>query len=103
MITREFYDEMFKIANLNKFTSHQAREMERMIRETFNPAYRVCPSCPQQIKHGQRLMLNYLQNVQVISNDPEILFPSTPEIEVDIVEADKAGCSKCSRKKRIKS
>lgn len=98
MITQETYDQMFRIANLNRFTSWDAKEMERLIRTTFNPQYSVCTHCPQQIKHGQKLILNFLEQATIISPEEEILFPSTPEIEVDIVEADKAGCSKCKRK-----
>jgi hypothetical protein len=98
MITQQTHDEMFRIANLNRFTSHDAREMERLIRTTFNPKYSVCPSCPQQIKHGQKQILNFLAQTQILSPEEEILFPSTPEVEVDEVEADKAGCSKCKRK-----
>jgi hypothetical protein len=98
MIKQETYDQMFRIANLNRFTSHDAREMERLIRETFNPQYAVCTHCPQQIKHGQKLILNFLEQAQVLTPEEELLFPSTPELEVDEVEADKAGCSKCKRK-----
>ena len=102
MIKQETYDQMFRIANLNRFTSHDAREMERLIRQTFNPQYSVCPSCPQQIKHGQKQILIFLEKTQVLSPEEELLFPSTPELEVDEVEADKAGCSKCKRKAKTK-
>lgn len=98
MITQKTYDEMSRIATLNRFTSYDAKEMERLIRTTFNSQYSVCTHCPQQIKHGQKLILNFLEKAVVVSPEEEILFPSTPEIEVDIVEADKAGCSKCKRK-----
>jgi hypothetical protein len=39
-----------------------------------------------------------LEQAQVLTPEEELLFPSTPELEVDEVEADKAGCSKCKRK-----
>lgn len=98
MITQQTYDQMYRIANLNRFTSYDAKEMERLIRQTFNPQYSVCTHCPQQIKHGQKQILNFLEKTTIISPEEEILFPSIPEIEVDIVEADKAGCTKCKRK-----
>jgi hypothetical protein len=101
MISQEIYDRMMRVATLNRFTSYDAKEMENLIKQTFNSSYVVCTHCPQQIKHGQKLILNFLENVEI--NSEEILFPSTPEVEVDIVEADKVGCTKCSRKKKIKS
>lgn len=118
MITQETYDQLSRIANLSRFTSYDAKEMERLIRENFNHQYTVCTHCPQQIKHGQKLITNFLATAQIKGKqeevvspsteqeevlDQEILFPTEPEIKVDVVEAKKAGCSKCGRKRTTKS
>jgi hypothetical protein len=103
MISQETYDRMMRIINLKKFTSQDAKEMEELIKSTFNPTYKVCTYCTAQIKHGQKLMLNFLNITQVEGQElsQEILFPSEPELDVDVEEADKVGCSKCKRKRKV--
>jgi len=113
MITQETYDQLHRIATLNRFKSFDVKEMERLIKENFNHQYSVCTHGPQHLKHGQKLILNFLQNAeiqgaqeaefeveQVEVQDTEVLFPTEPEIAVDVVEAEKAGCSKCGKRKR---
>jgi hypothetical protein len=102
MITQDIYDRMMRIATLKRFTSFDAKEMEELIRSTFNPSYKVCTYCHAQIKHGQKLMLNFLNTTQVEGQElpQEVLFPTEPELDVDIEEADKVGCTKCKRKRK---
>lgn len=107
MISRSIYNQLEKYTRMNRFTTTDAKDMESLIRSTFNPSFVVCTKCPQQIKHAQKIITNFLRNTQVydepILEEPEPLFQFEPvEVEVDIVEADKAGCTKCSRKKKIK-
>lgn len=104
MISQELYDRLLRITKLNRFTSYDAREMEQLIRDTFNPQYTVCTHCPQQIKFGQRLIVNFLNTTQVEGQElpEEVLFPSEPELDVDVVEAEKVGCQKCKKKRQTK-
>lgn len=104
MISQELYDKMMRLAKLNRFTSFDAKELQALIRETFNPSFVVCTHCPQQLKHAQKMVINFLNTVQVEGQElpQEILFESTPELDVDITEAEKVGCSKCKRKKTTK-
>jgi hypothetical protein len=52
----------------------------------------------------------YLSQVQVIEQLPKVveetlmdeMIPLTAEPDVDVEEAEKVGCAKCSRKKKIK-
>jgi len=104
MISRSIYNEMARFTGMNRFTAAEAKEMERLIRENFNPKYNVCVKCPQQIKHGQRLLQNFLNQVEVYDEpvlEEQPLFDFEPvEVSVDIEEAKKVGCTKCGRKKR---
>jgi short-subunit dehydrogenase involved in D-alanine esterification of teichoic acids len=107
MITQALYNKLHTLATKQRFTKQDAEELQAAIRQTINPRYSVCLKCIQQLKHGQRLILNYLNSVEVIENIPPVvetvlLDSSTLEPIVDEVEADKVGCTKCSRKKKTK-
>jgi hypothetical protein len=86
-----------------------AKQLQYAIQHTIQSSYSVCLKCKQQLKHGQKLILNYLKSVEVLEelpsviDSPDEIIPFEPEIEVDIVEAEKVGCVKCSRKKKVKS
>ena len=106
MITKALYDKLYYIATLTKFTNVDAKELQAAIQQTINPKYSVCLRCIQQLKHGQKIILNYLSSVEVIETimesmqlvEPEITTDFNIEIEVDEVEADKVGCTKCKKK-----
>lgn len=110
MITQQNYDRLHHLATVRKITMQEVVEMESSIRVYINPRYSVCKRCIQQIKHGQKMLLHYLENVEVIENYKVIydeplmdeLIPITAEPEVDIVEAEKVGCTKCRKKKENK-
>ena len=104
MISQEVYDRMVRITKLTRFKSFDAKEMEQLIRSTFNPNYTVCTHCPQQIKQGQKQIVNFLNITQVEGQEltQEVLFPSEPEMDVDVVEAEKVGCQKCKKKRTPK-
>lgn len=108
MITRALYDKMYRLATLDRITTQDAKELEAAV-QLFNIKYSVCLKCVQQLKHGQRLILNYLSQQQIIEDielmvdDEEPLFDmQEPEPIVDEVEADKVGCTKCRRSKKTK-
>jgi hypothetical protein len=109
MITKALYDKLHNLATRQRFQKEDAEELQAAIQMFINPRYSVCLKCSQQLKHGQRIIMNYLSTVQVIEDLPEVMEESVlemaplPEPDVDIVEADKVGCTKCSRKKRNKS
>lgn len=105
MITRTHYDNLHRIATLQRFTLKDANELQYAIQHTINSSYSVCLKCKQQLKHGQKLILNYLNSVEVIDelpsviDEPSEIIPFEPAIEVDVKEADKLGCVKCKSKK----
>jgi len=109
MITQAFYDKMNYFVNLRRFTPEDAKEMEAAIRTTFNPSFTICTHCRAAIQHAQLMIKNWLSEQQIIEEvklmveTEEPLFDMPiPETVVDEVEADKQGCSKCSRKKKNK-
>ena len=109
MITRTHYDNLHRIATLQRFTLKDANELQYAIQHTINSSYSVCLKCKAQLKHGQKLILNYLSSVEVIDelpsviDEPSEIIPFEPAIAVDLTEAEKVGCVKCSRKKKVKS
>ena len=110
MISQQLYDKLYELANLRKITYEQAKELQQYIQEHINPRYSVCLRCAQQLKHGQRLVTNYLSQVEVIESFAGTIKEDTlldelmplPAPVVDEVEADKVGCAKCKRSKQNK-
>lgn len=112
MITQQFYDHCNYIATLNRMSKSHALDMENVIREKIDPKYRVCTKCSAQMKHGQTMILNWLADQEIfeeviptiapLTEDPLFDFPDVP-VDVDEVEAEKVGCTKCSRRKKTKS
>ena len=109
MITQALYDKLHHLATLQRITHDTAKELQAAIQLYINPSYSVCLRCAQQLKHGQKLILNYLAKVEILDN----LAGTAKQIElleeddvadpvVDMVEAEKVGCSKCGRKKKVK-
>lgn len=108
MITRILYDNLYKLATLQRFTKADAEKLQYAIQNTIQSSYSVCLKCKAQLKHGQKLILNYLKTVEVIDelpsviDEPSEIIPFEPAIAVDIDEAEKLGCVKCKSKKKVK-
>ena len=111
MITKALHDKLHHLATLNRITHEDGKELEAAIRMYINPRYSVCLRCVQQLKHGQKLILNWLSTQTIIENLTggnkeetlmEEIIPLETEPEVDIVEAEKVGCNKCRKKKENK-
>lgn len=112
MITKEFYEHCNYLATLNRMTKSHALDMENVIREKIDPKYRVCTKCSAQMKHGQSMVLNWLADQEIFEevipnipppNEDPLFEMVTPEIDVDVVEAEKVGCTKCSKRRKTKS
>jgi len=109
MITKALYDKLYQLATLRRFTTNDAKELQAAIQTQINPKYSVCLRCGAQLKHGQKIILNYLKSVEVLDelpsviDEPSEIIPFEPEVEVDVTEAEKLGCTKCGKKKKIKS
>jgi hypothetical protein len=109
MITQALHNKLHNLATKQRFNTQDAEELQAVIRENINPRYSVCLRCAQQLKHGQKVILSWLSTQEIIENIPMVVeetifeMPELPELVVDEVEADKVGCTKCSRKKKIKS
>lgn len=104
MITRTHYDNLHRLATLQRFTRADAEQLQYAIQHTIQSSYSVCLKCKAQLKHGQRILMNYLNSVEVIEelpsviDEPSEIIPFEPAIEVDVKEADKLGCEKCKKK-----
>lgn len=112
MITKKQWDHYYEIATLQRMSKAVAKEMEQIIQEKIDPRYSVCTKCAAQMKHGQKILMNWLYNQQVLENvillsqiseEPVLEMEELPAPEVDVVEADKVGCTKCKRKRQTKS
>jgi hypothetical protein len=110
MITESLYNRLNYLATLRKITTPDARELEAAIKLYINPRYTVCHRCVQQLKHGQKMLLHYLSQTQVIEQLPKVvdetlmdeIIPLTAEPDVDVEEAEKVGCAKCKKKRQNK-
>lgn len=106
MINKTLYDRLYRLATLRRFTTEDAKELQAAIQQQINPKYSVCLRCGAQLKHGQKIILNYLNSVQVLDELPSVIeepseiIPFEPAVEVDVTEADKLGCAKCGKKTR---
>ena len=109
MISQQLYDKLYHLTTLRRVTHDEAKEIQSVIQQHINPRYSVCLRCSQQLKHGQKIITNYLSQVEILENitgtskeltllDEEQEFNT----EVDIVEAEKVGCTKCKRTKQNK-
>jgi hypothetical protein len=110
MISQAIYDKLYHLTTLRRVTHDEAKEIQQAIQQYINPKYSVCLRCSQQLKHGQKVITNYLSSVEVIESfagtlkEHELLdkIMPLPAPEVDIEEADKVGCTKCKRSKQNK-
>jgi hypothetical protein len=109
MITQALYNKLQTLATKQRFNTQDAEELQAVIRENINPRYSVCLRCAQQLKHGQKVILTWLSTQEIIENIPEVMeesvldMPEIPEPDIDLVEAEKVGCTKCRKKKTNKS
>jgi 4-alpha-glucanotransferase len=108
MITQALHNKLHNLATKQRFNTQDAEELQAVIRENINPRYSVCLRCAQQLKHGQKVILNWLSAQEIIENIPMVVeetifeMPELPELVVDEVEAEKVGCTKCKRKRQNK-
>jgi len=108
MITQALHNKLHNLATKQRFNTQDAEELQAVIRENINPRYSVCLRCAQQLKHGQKVILNWLSAQEIIENIPMVVeetifeMPELPELVVDEVEAEKVGCTKCRKKRENK-
>jgi hypothetical protein len=110
MITQVLYNKLHTLATKQRFNTQDAEELQAAVRENINPSYSVCLRCAQQLKHGQKVILRWLETQEIIENIGEVkeellmdeIIPFTAEPDVDLVEAEKVGCTKCRSKKKNK-
>ena len=108
MIKQEEKQEIENLLSLHRFTDPDMQELQRVVNKFIDPNYQACNYCSAQLKHIlKRLRAWYeiqtFEPVNVSEGKEELkeMF-DTPELDVDIKEADAQGCSKCSRKKKNK-
>jgi hypothetical protein len=108
MIPLEEKQEVENLLSLHRFTDADMQVLQRIVNKYISPTYQSCNYCTAQLKHIlKRLRAWYdiqtFEPVNVSEGKEELkeLF-ETPEIDVDIKEADEQGCMKCSRKKKVK-
>jgi hypothetical protein len=109
MITQALYNKLHNLATKQRFTKSDAEQLQLAVRENINPKYSVCLRCAQQLKHGQKIILRWLETQEIIENIPEVMeepvleMEAIPEPDIDLTEAEKVGCTKCSKRKKNKS
>jgi hypothetical protein len=108
MITQEEKQEIEHLLSLHRFTDVDMQMLQRIVNKYISPTYQSCNYCTAQLKHILKRLRRWydiqtFEPVMVSEGKEELkeLF-ETPEIEVDVKEADEQGCSKCSRKKKVK-
>jgi hypothetical protein len=108
MIPLEEKQEIENLLSLHRFTDPDMQTLQRIVNKYISPDYQSCNYCTAQLKHIlKRLRAWYdiqtFEPVNVSEGKEELkdLF-ETPELDVDIKEADAQGCMKCSRKKKVK-
>jgi hypothetical protein len=108
MIKQEEKQEIENLLSLHRFTDPDMQELQRVVNKFIDPNYQACNYCSAQLKHIlKRLRAWYeiqtFEPVNVSEGKEELkeMF-DTPELDVDIKEADEQGCMKCSRKKKNK-
>jgi hypothetical protein len=114
-ISRSVYNELSMWSNKSKFTTTEVQQMAALIRNTFAPTFTSCSKCHRQIGHGQKLIKNFLSLAKVVEDtfelmydpltdkEPEVLKWEKVELDVDVVEAKKQGCSKCKKRSQSKT
>ena len=108
MIPLEEKQEIENLLSLHRFTDEDMHVLQRIVNKYISPTYQACNYCTAQLKHIlKRLRAWYdiqtFEPVSVSEGKGELkeMF-ETPEVDVDIKEADEQGCMKCSRKKKVK-
>jgi len=101
MINKELYDKLKSFSLLKKISTSEAQNMESLIRTWIYKDFLMCTKCPTQIRHGQKIISNFLDKVEVIEEEP-IIDTSNIDIDVDVEEAQRVGCTKCKSKRRVK-
>jgi hypothetical protein len=108
MIKREYYQRAFYLTQLKRISKEEVKEIETIIR-TFNERFSLCSKCGAQIRHAQRILLNWLNQQEIIedviisiepNDEPVLVKESNFDLNVDEVEAEKVGCSKCGSKNK---
>lgn len=108
MIKREYYQRAFYLTQLKRVSKEEVKEIETIIR-TFNERFSLCSKCGAQIRHAQRILLNWLNQQEIIedviisiepNDEPVLVKESNFDLNVDEVEAEKVGCSKCRSKNK---
>jgi len=114
VISKEKYVELERLSKLYRISYEEAKNMETIIRETYNKTFTMCYSCRSAIKHAQTSIKNFLStasieerpvittdDIVIISDIEEVLeIIPEPDVDVDIEEAKKVGCTKCKAKKK---
>jgi len=103
MITQEESKQINRLLNIYRWEQQDLNELQDVVRKHIDGGYTVCSYCSAQLKHIIKRLKEWYMVQQVEDNEPiEPLVEANIEIEVDEVEADKVGCTKCKRKAKTK-
>lgn len=109
MILPEERQEIEHLLTLHRFRDEDMQVLQRIVNKFIDPSYQACNYCSAQLRHILKRVkawyeINTFEPKPISEGKKELKEEfETPEIEVDVVEADKAGCSKCKRKAKTKA
>jgi hypothetical protein len=103
MITQEESKQINKLLNTYRWELEELNELQEVIRKHIDGGYTVCTHCSAQLRHILKRLRDWYILQEVEDKKPMEPLVETPEIDIDIKEADEQGCMKCSRKKKNKS
>ena len=108
MILPEERQEIEHLLTLHRFRDEDMQVLQRIVNKFIDPTYQACNYCSAQLKHILKRVkawyeINTFEPTPISEGKKELKEEfETPEIEVDVKEADAVGCTKCSRKKKNK-
>ena len=109
MILQEEKQEIEHLLTLHRFGGEEMQVLQRIVNKFIDPNYQACNYCSAQLKHILKRLkawyeINTFEPTQVSEGKKELKEEfETPELDVDVKEADAVGCSKCKRKRKIKA
>ena len=109
MILPEERQEIEHLLTLNRFGGEEMQLLQRIVNKFIDPNYQACNYCSAQLRHILKRVrawyeINTFEPIPVSEGKEELkeMF-DTPELDVDVKEADAVGCTKCKRKKQNKA
>lgn len=108
MILPEERQEIEHLLTLNRFRDEDMQVLQRIVNKFIDPSYQACNYCSAQLRHILKRVrawyeINTFEPTPISEGKKELKEEfETPELDVDVKEADAVGCTKCKRKAKTK-